>query len=62
MNGYERTKAMLEGRPVDHLPLTPITMMFAADQVEFPTENTRETTESWSKPNCIQQRNLVLTR
>ena len=31
MNGRERILAMLEGRPVDHLPLMPITMMFAAD-------------------------------
>jgi len=27
----ERVIAMLEGRPVDHLPCMPITMMFAAD-------------------------------
>ena len=33
MNGYERTIAMLEGRPVDCLPQLPITMMFAADQI-----------------------------
>jgi MtaA/CmuA family methyltransferase len=31
VNGRERILAMLEGRPVDHLPLMPITMMFAAD-------------------------------
>jgi MtaA/CmuA family methyltransferase len=31
MNGRERILAMIEGRPVDHLPLMPITMMFAAD-------------------------------
>ena len=31
MNGKERVLAMLDGRPVDHLPLMPITMMFAAD-------------------------------
>lgn len=36
MNGHERMKAMLEGRPIDQLPLTPITMMFAADQVGIP--------------------------
>ncbi|MCS7238056.1 MAG: uroporphyrinogen decarboxylase family protein [Thermoguttaceae bacterium] len=36
MNGYERMKAMLEGRPVDRLPFTPITMMFAADQRGIP--------------------------
>jgi len=36
MNGYERTLAMIEGRPVDHLPNMPITMMFAADQVGQP--------------------------
>jgi MtaA/CmuA family methyltransferase len=32
MTGRERVIAMLEGRPVDRLPLMPITMMFAADQ------------------------------
>jgi len=32
MNGHERIVAMIEGRPVDSLPLMPITMMFAADQ------------------------------
>ena len=31
MNGRERILAMLEGRPVDQLPLMPITMMFAGD-------------------------------
>lgn len=33
MNGYERVMAMMEGREVDRLPLMPITMMFAADQI-----------------------------
>jgi MtaA/CmuA family methyltransferase len=32
MNGHDRILAMLDGRPVDRLPLMPITMMFAADQ------------------------------
>jgi len=32
MTGRERVLAQLEGREVDHLPLMPITMMFAADQ------------------------------
>jgi MtaA/CmuA family methyltransferase len=32
MNGRERILAHLAGRPVDHLPLMPITMMFAARQ------------------------------
>jgi MtaA/CmuA family methyltransferase len=32
MNGRERVFAMMDGRPVDRLPLMPITMMFAADQ------------------------------
>jgi MtaA/CmuA family methyltransferase len=32
MNSRERVLAHLEGKPVDHLPLMPITMMFAADQ------------------------------
>ena len=36
MNGYERTVAMLDGRSVDSLPLLPITMMFAADQIGVP--------------------------
>ena len=36
MNGYERATAMMEGRPVDCLPLLPITMMFAADQIGVP--------------------------
>jgi MtaA/CmuA family methyltransferase len=31
MTSRERVIAMLEGRPVDHLPSIPITMMFAAD-------------------------------
>jgi MtaA/CmuA family methyltransferase len=31
MNGKERVLAMFDGRPVDHLPLMPITMMFATD-------------------------------
>ena len=33
MNSRERVFAMLEGRPVDCLPVMPITMMFAADQI-----------------------------
>lgn len=32
MNGRERVVAMMDGQPVDRLPLMPITMMFAADQ------------------------------
>jgi len=32
MNGRERILSAIDGRPVDHLPLMPITMMFAADQ------------------------------
>jgi len=32
MNGHDRLIAMMENRTVDHLPLMPITMMFAADQ------------------------------
>ena len=36
MNGFERIVAMIEGRPVDHLPNMPITMMFAADQIDVP--------------------------
>lgn len=33
MTSRERVLAMLDGRPVDHLPLMPITMMFAADRI-----------------------------
>jgi MtaA/CmuA family methyltransferase len=33
MNGRERVFAMLRGEPVDRLPLMPITMMFAGDQI-----------------------------
>ena len=36
MNGKERVLAMLDGKPVDHLPLMPITMMFAADLAGVP--------------------------
>lgn len=36
MNGRERILAMFDGRPVDHLPLMPITMMFAGDQIGVP--------------------------
>jgi len=36
MNGKERILAMIEGKPVDRLPLMPITMMFAADRVGKP--------------------------
>ena len=34
MNGKERIIAMLQGQAVDHLPLMPITMMFAVDQIQ----------------------------
>ena len=33
MNGRERVLALIEGRPVDRVPLLPITMMFAADLI-----------------------------
>ncbi len=33
MTGYQRILAALNGAPVDSLPLMPITMMFAADQI-----------------------------
>lgn len=36
MNGRERILALLDDRPIDHLPLMPITMMFAADTLGVP--------------------------
>jgi MtaA/CmuA family methyltransferase len=36
MNGFQRILAMFSGQPVDSLPLMPITMMFAADQIGAP--------------------------
>lgn len=36
MTGKERVLAMIDGKPVDHLPLMPITMMFAADVAGVP--------------------------
>ncbi|MEK7407159.1 MAG: uroporphyrinogen decarboxylase family protein [Acidobacteriota bacterium] len=36
MTGRDRILAHLEGRPVDRLPLMPITMMFAADRIGVP--------------------------
>jgi MtaA/CmuA family methyltransferase len=36
MNGAERILAMFSGQPADCLPLMPITMMFAADQIGAP--------------------------
>lgn len=36
MNGRERVLAMIAGKKVDHLPLMPITMMFAANQINQP--------------------------
>ena len=36
MNLRQRVLALLEGRPVDRLPLMPITMMFAADRIGRP--------------------------
>jgi MtaA/CmuA family methyltransferase len=36
MNGYERVNAVMRGDPVDRLPLMPITMMFATDQLGVP--------------------------
>ena len=33
MNGRDRIFALLDGQPVDRVPLMPITMMFAADQI-----------------------------
>jgi MtaA/CmuA family methyltransferase len=36
MTGYERVLAAFNGSPADSLPLMPITMMFAADQIGVP--------------------------
>ena len=36
MTGKERIRAMVAGEAVDHLPLMPITMMFAADGIGVP--------------------------
>jgi MtaA/CmuA family methyltransferase len=36
MTGYERILAAFDGLPADSLPLMPITMMFAADQIGAP--------------------------
>jgi MtaA/CmuA family methyltransferase len=33
MNSHERVWNLLDGKPVDHLPLMPITMMFATDRI-----------------------------
>jgi len=33
MNGRERILAMMDGKPLDRLPLMPITMMFASDRI-----------------------------
>jgi len=33
MNGRERILDLLDGKPVNHLPVMPITMMFAADRI-----------------------------
>jgi MtaA/CmuA family methyltransferase len=36
MTGRERVLALLAGKPIDHLPLMPITMMFAGDTAGIP--------------------------
>ena len=36
MTGRERVRAMMRGETTDHLPLMPITMMFAADRAGIP--------------------------
>jgi len=36
MTGKQRIEAMIAHQPVDHLPLMPITMMFAADNIGVP--------------------------
>ena len=50
MNGRERVLAHLAGQPVDRLPLMPITMMFAADQIGVHVRRVRHaTTACWSR-------------
>jgi MtaA/CmuA family methyltransferase len=36
MNGRERILALLDGQPIDRIPLMPITMMYAADHIGQP--------------------------
>jgi len=36
MNGYERIRACIDGKPLDTTPFMPITMMFAADHIGVP--------------------------
>jgi MtaA/CmuA family methyltransferase len=36
MNGYERIRACIDGKPLDAIPFMPITMMFAADHIGAP--------------------------
>ncbi len=36
MNGYERIRACIDGKPLDAIPFMPITMMFAADHIGVP--------------------------
>ena len=36
MNGYERIRACIGGKPLDAVPFMPITMMFAADHIGVP--------------------------
>ncbi len=36
MNGFERVRACIDGKPVDATPFMPITMMFAADHIGVP--------------------------
>lgn len=36
MNGYERIRNLIDGKPVDRLPVMPITMMFAGDYIGAP--------------------------
>ena len=41
MNGKERILRHLDGKPVDALPLMPITMIFAADRIGGPALHCR---------------------
>ena len=49
MNGRERLLTFFNNEPIDRLPLMPITMMFAADQIEVNYKNMRWTIMYWCR-------------